>query len=86
MLFVNKYKFVVSSSARHDNDLTSRPPYWIVYKNKHSYVLNISPIISSIALGSPADVLVSEIVFEVNGDPVDYWLELTQTIRNLRVF
>ena len=43
------------------------------------------PIISSVALGSPAEdagLQAGDRFLEVNGDPVDYWLELTQTIRN----
>ena len=50
------------------------------------HAINIyPPIISSIALGSPAEdagLQAGDRFLEVNGDPVDYWLELTQTIRN----
>ena len=43
------------------------------------------PIISSISMGSPAEdagLQVGDRFVEVNGDPIDYWLELTQIIRN----
>lgn len=50
------------------------------------HAINIyPPIISSIALGSPAEdagLQAGDRFLEVNGNPVDYWLELTQTIRN----
>jgi len=42
------------------------------------------PIISSISMGSPAEdagLQVGDRFVEVNGDPIDYWLELTQIIR-----
>ena len=43
------------------------------------------PIISSISMGSPAEdagLQVGDRFVAVNGDPIDYWLELTQIIRN----
>ena len=43
------------------------------------------PIISSISMGSPAEdagLQVGDRFVEVNGDPIDYWLELTHIIRN----
>ena len=50
------------------------------------HAINIyPPIVSSIALGSPAEdagLQAGDRFLEVNGNPVDYWLELTQTIRN----
>lgn len=50
------------------------------------HAINIyPPIVSSIALGSPAEdagLQAGDRLLEVNGNPVDYWLELTQTIRN----
>ena len=50
------------------------------------HAINIyPPIVSSIALGSPAEdagLQTGDRFLEVNGNPVDYWLELTQTIRN----
>ena len=50
------------------------------------HAINIyPPIVSSIALGSPAEdagLQAGDRFVEVNGNPVDYWLELTQTIRN----
>ena len=56
--------------------------------NEQSFIHEINiypPIISSISMGSPAEdagLQVGDRFVEVNGDPIDYWLELTHIIRN----